>query len=241
MRTSKNKYFLINAILFLIIMVGGFTHSSIYRVTYQSLPFYLAFHILTMTLWYVGYFYQTLQVYKGHIINHQKMGKKLIILVVLMVIANLNLQYNIASEAAKGLPSFEGELRSMEGLYNTGALVLGNLYITLTSLILLIIGYVNRKSPEIHKRAMLGATAILLQPAWDRFIHPFNLQEISIFLKFMSINIFPIALIIYDIRKRRKPYWVTMVFFLLLILTAPLLMPLINMGVGEMVVNLLGN
>jgi len=119
--------------------------------------------------------------------------------------------------------------------------VLGNIYLLTSSLILFVIAILNRKNPEIHKRAMFGASVLILSPAWDRFIHPFELQSIHPLLKFISINIFTVSLIVYDFLKRRKPYWVTILFFFLMILMLPIIFSMLNMGWGEKIVRFIGS
>jgi len=53
------------------------------------------------------------------------------------------------------------------------SLMVGGFLAAILFLSLVMIGYVNRKKPETHKRLMLLATIALLWPAWFRFRHYF--------------------------------------------------------------------
>ncbi|WP_228853453.1 hypothetical protein [Aegicerativicinus sediminis] len=151
--------------------------------------------------------------------------------------ANLNVILEISSETMNGEKSYYDVIRTFE---NTGGLVVGNLYLTLSGLAFLAIGYYKRNKPYVHKRAMFGVSGLLLNPAFDRFIDPLGLQDIHPLLKFTVIYLFPISLIIYDIVKRKKPYKISVVILIVFLLTLPIIFSLLNAGWGEKLIRFFG-
>lgn len=241
MNTTKKSdyYFLTMSVIFLIVISTGFFKSFFFRGSYYdtSLPGYLIIHGILLMSWYLVFFYQTMLVSKGKTINHKQLGPYFLLLIIMITLANLNVLISVASETVTGVITFHGEARNIQV---TGGLVVGNMYLMTTSLILFAIAYFKREKPEIHKRAILGASVIMLGPAWDRFIHPVGLQQIHPLLKYIVINVFPVSMIIYDFAKRRKPYWITLLFFLFMVLTLPIIFALLGAGWGEKLTRLLG-
>lgn len=175
-----------------------------------------------MLIWFVGYFSQNYLVATKKLINHQKIGFYLFLLAILMSIANLNVVLNIANEIVTSQPTYFGEVRTYE---NSGGFVIGNLYITISSSIFIIIAYLKRLKPNAHKRAIFGASYILLTPAFDRFVRPFGLPEI---FQFVGSYIIPLALLGYDIFKNRKVHPMTWLILAVTFLMIPILMAIIN-------------
>lgn len=224
MKKIKFSFFFSWSIAFLLITIIGFIPTFLLRPYFKetTLPFYLIFHGVIMLIWFVGYFSQNYLVATKKLINHQKIGFYLFLLAILMSIANLNVVLNIANEIVTSQPTYFGEVRTYE---NSGGFVIGNLYITISSSIFIIIAYLKRLKPNAHKRAIFGASYILLTPAFDRFVRPFGLPEI---FQFVGSYIIPLALLGYDIFKNRKVHPMTWLILAVTFLMIPILMAIIN-------------
>ena len=239
MKNLKYSFFFIWSIAFLIITILGFVPSFILRPLFRdtSLPTYLIVHGVVMILWFGGYFYQSLLIARGKILNHKKQGIFWFVLAVILTLTNLYVLIAISGEAASGEVTYYNETRTAE---NTGLLIIGNVYLTLCSAALFLVAYVKRSTPKVHSRALFGACFFLLGPAFDRFIRPLGLMDINMFLHFSVSYIIPISLIIYDIRLYKKPRRITVIIMLLIILTIPFVFTAFNFGFHEYLIKLLG-
>lgn len=139
-----------------------------------------------------------------------------------MSLGNLNVVLNIADEIINGEMTYYGVERTYE---NSGSLVIGNLFITIFSSIFIILAYLKRLKPNAHKRAIFGASFLLLTPAFDRFIRPFGLPEI---FQFVGSFIIPISLLAYEIIRNRKVHPMTVLILIVTLLMLPVLMTIIN-------------
>ena len=224
MKKIKLSFFSYWSIAFLLITIIGFIPTFLLRPYFRetTLPIYLIFHGVIMLIWFVSYFYQNYLVATKKLINHQKIGTYLFLFAILMSIANLNVVLNIANEVVTGEPTYFGEIRTYQ---NSGGFVIGNLYITLFSSIFIVIAYLKRLKPKAHKRAIFGASFILLTPAFDRFVRPFGLPEI---FQFVGSFIIPISLLIYEIIRNRKIHPMTWLILAVTFLMVPVLMAINN-------------
>ena len=208
----------------MIITIIGFIPSFLLRPLFREtpLPTYLIVHGIVMLIWFSVYFHQNLLIATNKVVNHMRFGFYWFLLAILMTIANLNVVTHIASEIVTGAPTYFGEFRSYE---NSGGLVIGNLFISIFSSLLILLAYLKRKKPNAHKRAIFGASFLLLTPAFDRFVRPFGLPEI---FQFVGSYIIPISLIGYDIMRNRKLHPMTLLIVVVTILMIPLLMIILN-------------
>lgn len=224
MKKIKFSFFFSWSIAFLIITIIGFIPSFLLRPFFRetSLPTYLIIHGILMLLWFSGYFYQNLLVATRRLVNHRKIGIYFFLFAILMSLGNLNVVLNIADEIINGEMTYYGVERTYE---NSGSLVIGNLFITIFSSIFIILAYLKRLKPNAHKRAIFGASFLLLTPAFDRFIRPFGLPEI---FQFVGSFIIPISLLAYEIIRNRKVHPMTVLILIVTLLMLPVLMTIIN-------------
>lgn len=208
----------------MIITIVGFVPSFLLRPLFRDIPLptYLIVHGIFMLLWFSGYFYQNLLIATNRVVNHMKFGIYWFLLAIIMTIANLNVVTHIASEIVTGTPTYFDKIRTYE---NSGGLVIGNLFISIFSSLLILIAYLKRKKPNAHRRAIFGASFLLLTPAFDRFVRPFGLPEI---FQFVGSYIIPISLIGYDIIRNRKLHPMTMLIIAITVMMIPLLMIILN-------------
>lgn len=224
MKKTKFSFFFLWSIAFLIITIVGFIPTFLLRPWFResSLPLHLIVHGVIMLFWFSGYFYQNLLIVTNKVVNHMKFGIYWFLLAIIMTITNLNVVTHIASEIVTGTPTYFGEIRTYE---NSGGLVIGNLFISIFSSVLILIAYLKRQKPNAHRRAIFGASFLLLTPAFDRFVRPFGLPEI---FQFVGSYIIPISLIAYDIIRYRKLHPMTLLIVAITILMIPLLMIILN-------------
>ena len=222
MKRIKYSFFFSWSIAFLFITIIGFIPSFLLRPLFRetSLPTYLIIHGILMLLWFAGYFYQNLLVASRRLVNHQKNGVYFFLLAILMSLGNLNVVLNIANEIVNGEMTYHGVVRTYK---NSGSFV---------------IAYFKRLNPSAHKRAIFGASFLLLTPAFDRFVRPFGLPEI---FQIIGSFIIPIALLGYEIIRNKKVHPMTILILIVTFLMLPVLMIIINnSSYIEKIVNFLG-
>lgn len=237
MKNLKFTFFFFWSIAFLLITIIGFIPTFLMRPMFResALPLYLIIHGILMLGWFTGYFSQNLLIAKGNLVNHKKFGLYWFLLAILMAIGNLNVVLNISNEVVTGSPTYFGEIRTYE---NSGGFVIGNLFITIFSSILILIAYLKRLKPEAHKRAIFGASFLLVTPAFDRFIRPFGLPEI---FQFVGSFVIPISLLAYEIIRYRKVHPMTLFVLIIMFLMIPVLMTIMsNQGYIETIMEFLG-
>ncbi|MTI41146.1 hypothetical protein [Fulvivirga lutimaris] len=224
MKKLNFTFFFFWSIVFLLITIIGFTPTFLLRPLYRetSLPLYLILHGVIMLFWFSGYFIQNLLIVKGQLANHKKIGIYWFMLAILMAVGNLNVVLNISNEIMTGTPAYFGEIRTIE---NSGGFVIGNLYFTLVSSFLILLAYIKRNAPNAHKRAIFGASFLLLTPAFDRFIRPFGLPEI---FQYVGSFIIPISLLGYEILKYRKVHPMTFLVMAITFLMIPIIMAIVT-------------
>ena len=224
MKNSKDTFFFYWSIAFLLITIIGFLPTFILRPLFRetTLPMYFIIHGVLMLLWFSGYFSQNLLVARRKIVKHRKYGIYWFLLAIPMTIANFNVVFNIANEIVTGEPTYFGEVRTYE---NSGGFVIGNLFISIFSTVLIFIAYLKRLNPNAHKRGIFGASFLLLTPAFDRFVRPFGLPEI---FQFVGSFIIPISLLIYDILRNKKVHPVTALILAITFLMLPVLMSIMS-------------
>lgn len=237
---KKDTYFLVMSIILLLVTIIGFIPSFLLRPYFKEteLPVYFVIHGVLLFAWFSAYFHQNYLLARGMVLNHKRNGRYWFILAIFMALANFYILYAVSRETMEGTTTYWEGIRTPK---SAGLLVLGTGYLVLTSTALLIIAYLKRNKVQVHKRAVLGASVILLGPAFDRFLRPLSLDEIHPILPFILIDLFPISLIIYDIAKRKSVHWVTVLLALLMFLTLPFVFGLSSAGLGEALVEFLGS
>ena len=224
----------------LVIAVIGFTPSFLLRPYFRdtSIPTYLFVHGTLLLAWFTAFFHQNYLIARGKVQSHRRNGILWFVLVLGIIAANLYVLRSISVEAVQNQVSYYDVVRTPE---NSAGLVVGNIFITLISSIMVLIGYLGRKKFQVHQRAMFAASVILVLPAFDRFMRPFDLESIHPLLNFIVLaNLFPLALILHDLKTRRKPHPVTWIFTAVLVLMVPVLAAVIGAGWGAGVVRFLG-
>ena len=104
-----------------------------------------------------------------------------------------------------------------------------------------LVSYFKRHVSKVHKRALFGACVFLVAPAFDRFMRPFNLEEVHPILNFLILlHLIPISLIVHDLMKSRKVYVISAIALILLVLGLPVITFGIKHGFDGLLVEFLG-
>lgn len=90
--------------------------------------------------------------------------------------------------------------------------VKANRFFMLSFGILITLGYVKRKRPIIHKRAIYIATLYMLGPILDRVAGKFNIDNVEMFNGIIW-NVLFISLLIYDQITLKKLHWLSIAGF----------------------------
>ncbi|MFH4967304.1 hypothetical protein V8G61_03780 [Gaetbulibacter sp. M240] len=226
----KKSFFFITSILMTIIVLIGFSPSFLLRplFTYEELPIAYIIHGTINLIWFVGLIYQTYMIAKGKIINHRKMGYKIFGWVILMLLSNLYIIYLTAIRYHAG----ELSLQAASGV------TVGNMIGLLFSIIIISLAFTYRNKTKVHKRLIFIFSIGLLGFATDRIgrnIIPLTDQTIinGLVMSVIIRNLFYIGLIIYDIKKLKKPHYLTIIGILLPFINLAIIFLLLQNGFGE--------
>lgn len=224
MKKLRFTFFFNWSIAFLLITIIGFIPSFLLRPMFREteLPTYLILHGIVMLIWFSGYFFQNLLVAQRKVANHRKFGIYWFLLAIVMAFANYYVVMSITKEILSSSPTYYESIRTVE---NSGGLVVGNLFITIFSSIFILLAYLKRNKPNAHKRAIFGASFLLLTPAFDRFVRPFGLPEI---FQFLGSWIIPFSLLGYEIFRRKKVHPMTWLIMAITLLMVPALLAILN-------------
>lgn len=189
-------FFPIMGVVLIALVVGGFAPLILSRPGGpQAAPLLLHVHGLLLLGWYVLFIVQARMIGQGNVRLHMTLGKASIALAVVMVVtayfvirgAYANPEWSIAgmSPAASAMFPFT-DIVNFAVLYS--------------------IAIVNRRSADAHKRLMLMAGVLMLDPAIARLVLNGGLPAPLILL--LELGVF-VAVFAYDFKTRRKPHWAT--------------------------------
>ncbi|MEZ5518168.1 MAG: hypothetical protein R3F41_11965 [Gammaproteobacteria bacterium] len=208
MPRSRSNFFFIWAIIVLVAVFLGFAPTfylrplfgTVDRVTGGGLPFYLVIHGLAMTAWYAIFVAQTYLVRSRNFVLHRNLGITGLVVAGLLIISGF---YTMIQ--------FSG--RSPEGPVT--AIMTGNTIGFIVFVTLLTIGVLNRKRPEIHKRAMLIGSIAIIGPAFTtnrmfgemlHFIIP-DAVPLTFAFKLIVLG----SLVWFDLKTHKRVLTITMV------------------------------
>lgn len=229
-----NLFFLISSIIMIIVVIIGFTPSLIFRSYFNDnqLPTLLIVHGIINISWFALLIYQSWGVYRNKIINHKKMGLWGFTLAAIIILMNFLIIYGVTQKYHSG----EYSLQAAAGLS------LGNFVGYVTYSIILILAYFYKNKPAYHKRLIYIFSLSLVGFASDRigrnmltFTDDIGIK--GIVMGFIFHFAFIIALIIYDIRTRRKPHFLSILGFFVPVFNIGLIFYLLGNGYGELFLN----
>ena len=151
----QDRFYFFSFIAMAILCLGGFVPSFYLRPRFfgDPLPVWINFHGVLFTLWYFVAILQSWPILKNKRVLHRELG----VVAAFIVISSFILTYVAVAY-----------------LTATGGHVTGGarFNITLASAFTccVVVGVYFRRKPEVHKRLMIMATALLTVPGFDRLI-----------------------------------------------------------------------
>lgn len=194
-RRGERFFFLMGLVLIAIVLAGFVPFGLMRPGGIGEVPLLLHVHGAVFLSWYVLFALQAKLVGAGNIHFHKRLGGLSVVLAATMVV----LAY-LVMRHAYGRPDF-----SIAGLPGATSIIF-----PFTDIVNFAIAYglaiANRGSPAIHKRWMLLAGILMIDPAVARLAMTLNGPPPMILG--IELALF-VALIVYDVRTRRRPSWAT--------------------------------
>ena len=191
------RFFFIMGLVLIAIVLAGFVPFGLMRpggVT--SVPVLLHVHGAVFLSWLILFTVQARLVGVGNIGLHKRLGQLSVLLAAIMIV----LAY-LVMRHAYGNPNF-----SIAGLPAATSIIF-----PFTDIVNFAIAYglalANRQSPAIHKRWMLIAGILMIDPAVARIA--MTLDGPPPMILAIELALF-VSIIVYDVRTRRRPSWATM-------------------------------
>ncbi len=206
---TDDIYFVGISIAMLITVVAGFSRSYFFKgMFFAPLPSLLIhIHGAIFSSWIILFVTQTVLVARRNIRLHRKLGYAGAVIAALMVILGVT-----------------ATLWSV-GKGHTPSIFTPPMFLALNGLGILYFGtfvawaVAKRNHPAIHKRLMLFATFNLLPPATTRlFTFIFHAPALNT----VTLFVFILSVVVFDVVVRRKPYAVTIIGTLVDLSTFPL-------------------
>lgn len=160
---SQDRFYFYSFIAMAILCLGGFVPSFFLRPQFfaDPLPVWMHIHGALFTLWYFVAIAQAWLILKNKQILHRELG----FVAALIVISGFILTFVAVAYL------------TATGQHVTGGAGF-NLILTSAFTLCVAVGVYFRRKPEIHKRLMILATALLTVPGFDRLIR--NLVQLSV-------------------------------------------------------------
>ena len=194
---SGEPFFLIMGLILIAIVVGGFALPVFARPGgVSSLPLLLHLHGAVFFAWFVLFCVQAKLIGSGNVHLHMSLGKASVLISAAMII----LGYFVL-RGAVARPEF-----SIAGMPPAPSAMF-----PFTDIVNFTIAYglalANRRVPAAHKRLMLLAGILIIDPAAARLVMTIGASPPLILL--LELALFA-ALITYDVITRRRPHWTSM-------------------------------
>lgn len=182
---------------------AGFTptyFAPISAGTLTGIPLIIYVHASLFLAWTLFFPVQTWLITQGRLSFHRRLGLSGISLATAMVI--------IGSFA--NLFANEKRIEAGNSLLGYGLGFAGLIALTLFG-IMVILAIINTKRPDHHMRLILFSTCMLLNPPVGRLYRPmFNPSPPPLILIFLTIDTIPLACLLYDWKRLRRPHTVTL-------------------------------
>lgn len=187
-------FFLVMGIVLTLVVLGGFIPSVMMRPGGAgSIPLLLHVHGAVFLAWFLVYCMQASLIGSGNVRLHMRLGPASLILAAAMIVLGV-----LVIRLAYTNPDFR----------ILGMTVAASLMFPVTDVINFVIAYglglANRRNPSAHKRLMLVAGILIMDPAVARLVIVTGLP--APFIPALELLLF-IALFTYDLLTRRRPHW----------------------------------
>jgi hypothetical protein len=198
MTRQGEQYFFVMGLVLLGIVISGF---SLFTITVRpggigGVPWYLHLHGAVFVSWYILFVLQARLASGGNLRLHQTLGKSSLSLVAGIVIIGY-----FVVRGAYARPDF-----SIAGLPPAGSVMF-----PFTDVVNFVIAYglalANRRVPAAHKRFMLLAGILMIDPAMFRLVTALGGPPPVILVLELALLL---SLPVYDLFTRRVPHWASM-------------------------------
>jgi hypothetical protein len=186
---SEYRWLAVGAAL---IVVAGFARTYYLRFIFHSpiLPPLVQVHGAIMTLWCIGFIVQTWLIEARRVRIHQRLGLYMAALAAMVVVLGEILTINGVVREAR--LNRIGKFHYLLGINTVNLLLFA---------ILIDLGIVFRRKPDVHKRLMMLAAVTLLSPAVARIVLLFTHKPLPQFLAFYACLL--LCVTVDTIRQRR--------------------------------------
>ncbi len=194
---SQDRFYFYSFIAMTILCLGGFVPSFFLRPQFfaEPLPVWMHIHGVLFTLWYFVAIAQAWLILKNKQILHRELG----VIAAMIVVSGFILTFVAVAYL------------TANGQHVTGGAGF-NIILTSAFTCCVAVGVYFRRKPEIHKRLMLLATALLTVPGFDRLIRNIVQPSVPTFSTKnaqMIVLVFAAAFVGYmiyrDVRSGKRP------------------------------------
>lgn len=199
MRRRGEQFFCFMAILMIVLVVGGFGTTLLTRTSaVLSLPMVVHLHGAVFLSWFLCFFLQARFVQAGDMATHRRIGQFSLGLGLLMILSGY-----LVTRGAYAKPDF-----SIAGLSPSGSAIYPCSDI-LAFASAYFLGIATRRNSAAHKRFMLLAGLLILDPAVSRIV--------LVGLHWPGSIIVPIEgaligiLLVYDVSRLRQLHWASLI------------------------------
>ncbi len=194
---SQDRFYFISFIVMAVLRLGGFVPTFFLRSQFfdDPLPVWMHIHGALFTLWYFVAILQSWLILKNKQVLHRELG----VVAVIIVISGFILTYVAVAYL------------DATGQHLTGGAGFSSV-LTSAFTCCVLVGVYFRRKPEIHKRLMVLATAVLTVPGFDRLIRlivqpnipTFTAENAQTIVRFFAAG-FVIYMIYRDIKQFKRP------------------------------------
>ena len=191
---THGRFYLYMGLVLTAIVISGFSTAAFVRPGgVSTIPVLLHVHAAVFLGWFVLFCIQARLAGSGNIRLHMTLGKTSVALASAMVVLGY-----LVVRGAYARPDF-----SIAGMSPAGSVMF-----PFTDVVNFVIAYglalANRRTPDAHKRLMLVACILIIDPAVARLVTVPGGPPPLILL--LELALFA-ALIVHDVRTRRRPHW----------------------------------
>jgi hypothetical protein len=193
----SERFFLAMGLVLLVYVVAGFAPPALVRPGgFVSIPWLLQLDGVVFVSWFVLFCVQARLIGTNNIRLHRNLGKASIGIAVAMIILGY-----LVTRGAYANPDFR-----IAGMTQAASVMF-----PFTDIVNFIIAYglalANRRTPATHKRFMLLAGMLMIDPATARLVETLGAPiQVIVILELAFFG----ALIAYDVVTRRRPHWASL-------------------------------
>ncbi len=190
-------FFPVMGLILLALVIAGFVPPAFSRPGGPAaMPFLLHVHGAVFAGWFVLFIAQARLIGAGNAQLHRRIGTASLLFALAIIVLGLVViggAYARPDWSIAGLPPAASVMFPFTDIVNfTAAFALA---------------FVNRHDPAAHKRFMLLAGILIMDPAVARLVATAGLPAPTILVIELALLA---ALIVYDIRTRRRPHWASL-------------------------------